>query len=65
MKNSYLFFLVKLYLVFFLSSISHSNIITPKNFIQEIVNDVKNTLVETNSKEFKEKKLAEIAKKKC
>ena len=35
----------------------------PKQFITEIVNEVKKILVEENSKEYKKKKLSEIAKK--
>ena len=35
----------------------------PKEFIAEIVNEAKKILVDTNSKEFKEKKLSEIALK--
>ena len=35
----------------------------PKKFISEIVDETKKILVATNSKEFKEKKLEEIAKK--
>ena len=35
----------------------------PKQFIQEVVDEAKKVLVETNSKEFKTKKLSEIALK--
>tara|TARA_B100000029_G_scaffold510977_1_gene603803 strand:+ start:361 stop:954 length:594 start_codon:yes stop_codon:yes gene_type:complete len=35
----------------------------PKQFIQEIVNEAKNVLVESNSKKFKEEKLSEMALK--
>jgi len=35
----------------------------PKQFIQEVVDEVKKVLVETNSKEFKTKKLSEMALK--
>ena len=33
----------------------------PKQFIQEIVDEAKKVLVETNTKEFKTKKLSEMA----
>ena len=35
----------------------------PKQFIQEIVDEAKKILIESNSKEFKTKKLSEIALK--
>ena len=35
----------------------------PKQFIQEIVDEAKKVLIDTNSKEFKEKKLSEMAMK--
>ena len=33
----------------------------PKQFIQEIIDEAKKVLIETNSKEFKTKKLSEMA----
>ena len=44
-----------------LKSFSYSS--DPKQFIQEIVDEVKQVLVDTNSKEYKTKKLSELALK--
>ena len=43
------------------NSFAYSN--DPKQFIQEVVDEVKKVLAETNSKEFKTKKLSEMALK--
>ena len=63
MKKNFFFLL---FFVFFSSVLSnkvnaYSN--DPKQFIAEIVAEAKKILVDTNSKEFKEKKLSEIALK--
>ena len=63
MKNKFIIFLGNLYLIFFFSSVSANNIY-PKDFIQEIVDDVKKILVASNSKEFKSEKLTAMAKEK-
>ena len=57
----------KLFFIFFFvfslvqEAIAYSS--DPKEFIQEIVDEAKKILVATNSKEFKEEKLSEIALK--
>ena len=58
----------KLFIIFFIfiflfqdQNISYS--IEPKNFISEVVDEAKKILVASNSKEIKEKKLSEMAKK--
>ena len=64
MKNKFIIFLGNLYLIFFFFSSASANNIDPKDFIQEIVDDVKKILIASNSKEFKSEKLTEIAKEK-
>ena len=58
-------FFIIIFLVFIINipqkSFSYSS--DPKQFIAEIVDEAKKILVETNSKEFKEKKISEIALK--
>ena len=58
-------FFIIIFLVFIVNipqkSFSYSS--DPKQFIAEIVDEAKKILVETNSKEFKEKKISEIALK--
>ena len=56
-------FFIIIFLLFSLpqESFSYSN--DPKQFIQEIVDEAKKILVDSNSKEFKTKKLSEIALK--
>ena len=56
-------FLIIIFLVFGFSQISYSYSSDPKAFISEIVDDAKKILIATNSKEFKTKKLSEIALK--
>jgi len=63
MKNKFVIFLGKLYLIFFFLPVAADNI-DPKDFIQEIVDDAKKILIASNSKEFKSEKLTEMAKKK-
>ena len=64
MKNKFFVLLGKLYLIFFFFTPVFANNIDPKDFIQEIVDDAKKILIATNSKEYKSKKLTEMAKKK-
>ena len=51
------------FFIFGLSQKSFAYSSDPKQFIQEIVNDAKKILVDSNTKEFKTKKLSEIALK--
>ena len=61
-KNFFIiFFFVFLASILPNKSIAYSR--DPKQFIAEIVDEAKKILIETNSKEFKEKKLSEIALK--
>ena len=52
-----------IFFVFGLTQKSFSYSSDPKQFIQEIVDEAKKVLVETNTKEFKTKKLSEMALK--
>ena len=52
-----------IFFVFGLTQNSFAYSSDPKQFIQEVVDEVKKVLVETNSKEFKTKKLSEMALK--
>ena len=64
MRKNFLFGIV--YLIFFAyitSSQVNAYSSDPKQFIKEIVVEVKQILIDTNSKDFKEKKLSEIALK--
>jgi len=54
-------FFIIIFLIFSLSQKSYGYSSDPKQFISEIVEEAKKILVETNSKEFKTKKLSEIA----
>ena len=56
-------FFVIIFLIFALTQKSFAYSSDPKQFIQEIVNEAKQVLVATNSKEFKTKKLSELALK--
>ena len=56
-------FFIIIFFVFGLTQNSFAYSSDPKQFIQEIVDEVKKVLVETNSKEFKTKKLSEMALK--
>ncbi len=64
MKNKFIIFLGNLYLIFFFFLSASANNIDSKDFIQEIVDNVKKILIASNSKEFKSEKLTEIAKEK-
>ena len=53
-------------IIFFILGLTHKSFSyssDPKQFIQEIVDEVKQVLVDTNSKEYKKKKLSELALK--
>ena len=56
-------FFIIIFFIFGLMQDSFAYSSDPKQFIQEIVDEVKKVLVETNSKEFKTKKLSEMALK--
>ena len=56
-------FFIIIFFVFGLTQNSFAYSSDPKQFIQEVVDEVKKILVETNSKEFKTKKLSEMALK--
>ena len=57
------FFIIVFFVLLTFTNKSYSYSSDPKQFITEIVNEAKKILVGTNSKEFKEKKLSEIALK--
>jgi len=56
-------FFIIIFLIFSLSQKSYGYSSDPKQFISEIVDEAKKVLVDSNSKEFKTKKLSEIALK--
>ena len=56
-------FFIIIFFVFGLTQNSFAYSSDPKQFIQEVVDEVKKVLVETNSKEFKSKKLSNMALK--
>ena len=56
-------FFIILFFVFGLSQKSFAYSSDPKQFIQEIVDDAKKVLIDANTKEFKTKKLSEMALK--
>ena len=56
-------FFIIIFFIFGLTQESFANSSDPKQFIQEIVDEVKKILIETNTKEFKTTKLSEIALK--
>ena len=56
-------FLIIIFFVFGLSQKSFAYSSDPKQFIQEIVDEAKKVLIDSNTKEFKTKKLSEIALK--
>ena len=60
MKNK---FFIIIFFIFLLTQKSFSYSTDPKQFIQEVVDEAKQILVETNTKEFKTKKLSEMALK--
>ena len=56
-------FFIIIFFIFGLTQESFAYSSDPKQFVQEIVDEVKKILVETNTKEFKKTKLSEIALK--
>ena len=56
-------FFITIFLIFSLAQKSYSYSSDPKQFISEIVEEAKKVLVESNTKEFKTKKLSEMALK--
>jgi len=56
-------FFIIIFLIFAISQKSYAYSSDPKQFITEIVNEAKKVLIETNTKEFKTKKLSEMALK--
>ena len=56
-------FFIIIFFIFVLTQKSFAYSSDPKQFIQEIVDEAKKVLIETNSKEFKTKKLSEMALK--
>ena len=54
-------FFIIIFFLFSLAQKSHGYSSDPKQFITEIVDEAKKILVDSNSKEFKTKKLSEIA----
>ena len=56
-------FFIIIFFIFWLTQESFAYSSDPKQFIQEIVDEAKKVLVDANSKEFKTKKLSELALK--
>ena len=56
-------FFIIVFFIFGLTQKSFSYSSDPKQFIQEVVDEAKKVLIDTNSKEFKTKKLSEMALK--
>ena len=56
-------FFIIIFFLFFLTQKSYGYSNDPKQFITEIVDEAKKVLIDSNSKEFKTKKLSEIALK--
>ena len=54
-------FFIIIFFIFGLTQKSFAYSSDPKQFIQEVVDEAKKVLVDTNSKKFKEKKLSEMA----
>ena len=63
MKKNFFIIIFFIFLSTLLISKAYSYSSDPKQFISEVVDEAKKILVETNSQEFKEKKLSEIALK--
>ena len=63
MKKNFFIIIFFVFFSFILPNKSHAYSSDPKQFIQEVVDEVKKVLAETNSKEFKTKKLSEMALK--
>ena len=56
-------FFIIIFFIFGLTQKSFSYSTDPKQFIQEIVDEAKKVLIDSNTKEFKTKKLSEMALK--
>ena len=56
-------FFIIIFFIFALTQKSFSYSSDPKQFIQEIVDEAKKVLIEANTKEYKTKKLSEMALK--
>ena len=54
-------FFIIIFFIFGLTQESFAYSNDPKQFIQEVIDEAKKVLVDTNSKEFKTKKLSEMA----
>ena len=63
MKKNFFIIIFFIFFSFILANKSHAYSSDPKQFISEIVAEAKEILVETNSEEFKTKKLTEMALK--
>ena len=63
MKKNFFIIIFFIFFSFILPNKSHTYSSDPKQFIAEIVTEAKEILAETNSKEFKTKKLSEMALK--
>ena len=63
MKKNFFIVIFFIFFSFILPNKNHAYSSDPKQFIAEIVDEVKKILVETNSQEFKTKKLSELALK--
>ena len=63
MKKNFFIIIFFVFFLFILPNKSHAYSSDPKQFITEIVAEAKEILVETNSQEFKSKKLTEMALK--
>ena len=61
MKKKFFIIVFGIFFAFILSNKSNAYSSDPKQFIAEIVSEAKKILVETNSQEFKTKKLSEMA----
>ena len=61
MKKNFFIIISFIFFIFVFSSKLSANSTDPKKFITEIVNEAKKILVASNTREIKEKKLAEYA----
>ena len=64
MKKKFLIFFVNVFFLFFTPNAISEDSSDPKKFIQKVVDEAKKILVATNSSEYKNEKLIEIAKTK-
>ena len=61
MKRNFFIFCTKFFLLFLFFNNAFADSSDPRQFIQEIVDEAKKILVDSNSSEYKAKKLTEIA----